>query len=626
MRVSDYLLCIYPIVIMGILLFRAQSTGKGKFREEFWGRSDAKALQSAATLFIILHHLVQSVTDYGALDKGPVTVFAFAGILFTAVFFFFSGYGLVTSLYTKPDYLDGFLRKRVMSVLIPFLLTNIIYTFTVGVDSERIGDALDVFTSVLGITLINTNAWFIVEILILYFAFYLSFKQIKNEKNSFAIMGLVVVGMVMVSLLLGHDQTRVNGHWFQGEWWYNTTVLFFIGMLTAKYKSRVAGFMKKNDKWLFPVSLAAFLAFLLLSIAVAELGGYYQEWEGHAGYAEKAVSLIAQLPVCIVFVVILLLVNMKFRFGNRVLLFLEGISLELYLVHDLFKIMLSTVFTFPDVLFFLLVYVCSVLLAFGLSKIHHLLFECWITYKGTTNYSILMDEARVRAFALQRKVRIVYTLYAFCVLMTVILTIIKGYRNYIWPVQNYKEEVEILPTVQIGSQILFGAYEMDNFNSGKERISWRVIDVQEGRALLVSQQGLAGCYYHAHHTDTSWNSSTIRELLNEEFYEEAFCRQERELIVQNEETGDNVFLLSAEEALRYFEDDEDRLLEATQNALGGGINQNRRNDCSWWWLRDTGGDAKKAAVVTMFGEIDLIGEHVNAASGGVRPAVWVDIR
>ncbi|MDE6625802.1 MAG: acyltransferase [Lachnospiraceae bacterium] len=626
MGVSCYLLCIYPITLMGILLFHAQASGKGLFREEFWTRDDSKAIQSVATMFIILHHLTQSITDYGAVDKGPITIFALVGILFTAVFFFFSGYGLVISLHTKPDYLDGFIKKRIMSILIPFMLTNIIYTFTIGVDSERIGDALDVFTSILGITLINTNAWFIVEILILYLAFYLSFKHIKKENTSFGVMAIVVVFMVIASLLLGHDNTRVNGHWFQGEWWYNTTVMFFIGMLVARYKNQVASFLKKNYKWLFPVSLIAFLILLMLSIAVVELVGYYQEWEGHAGYAQKAVSLMSQLPVCIIFILILLLISMKFRFGNGVLLFLEKISLELYLVHDIFRMYFSAVFSFPDVVFFILVFVCSILLAFGLSKIHQLLFERWIAYTEITNYAILMDEARVRAFALRRNIKMIRTAYVLCILATIVLTGVKWYRNYILPVVNYNEEIEMLPNVQIGDQILFGTYETDYSESGKERISWRVVDIQDDKVLLVSQQGLTGYYYHANHIDTNWYNSTIRRMLNKEFYEEAFCKQERELIVQNEELGDKVFLLSVEEALRYFEDDEDRLLEATPNAFIEGINQNSRNLCSWWWLRDTGDEANKAAVVTMFGEIDQSGEYVNIVSGGVRPAVWVDIQ
>ncbi|MDE5863619.1 MAG: hypothetical protein K2H34_04655, partial [Lachnospiraceae bacterium] len=218
------------------------------------------------------------------------------------------------------------------------------------------------------------------------------------------------------------------------------------------------------------------------------------------------------------------------------------------------------------------------------------------------------------------------TAYVLCILATIVLRGVKWYRNYILPVVNYNEEIEILPNVQIGDQILFGTYETDYSESGKERISWRVVDIQDDKVLLVSQQGLTGYYYHANHIDTNWYNSTIRRMLNKEFYEEAFCKQERELIVQNEELGDKVFLLSVEEALRYFEDDEDRLLEATPNAFIEGINQNSRNLCSWWWLRDTGDEANKAAVVTMFGEIDQSGEYVNIVSGGVRPAVWVDIQ
>lgn len=56
------------------------------------------------------------------------------GILFTSIFFFFSGYGLITSYLNKENYLDSFLIRRIPAVLFPFLITNIIYAYyeTVG--------------------------------------------------------------------------------------------------------------------------------------------------------------------------------------------------------------------------------------------------------------------------------------------------------------------------------------------------------------------------------------------------------------------------------------------------------------------------------------------------------------
>ena len=49
------------------------------------------------------------------------------GYLFVSVFFFCSGLGLYKSFRTKPDYLKGFFRRRVLPIVIAFYLSEWIY-------------------------------------------------------------------------------------------------------------------------------------------------------------------------------------------------------------------------------------------------------------------------------------------------------------------------------------------------------------------------------------------------------------------------------------------------------------------------------------------------------------------
>ena len=167
------LLTVFPILLFFILFFKCKILKKNEFNEDAFGINDAKALQVFAAFGILIHHLSGASTNYGDVFKGPITVMSFVGILFTSIFFFFSGFGLIRSYESKKNYLDGFVRSKFMAVFVPFMITNLLYVL-IGLSQGRITDALSFFTSVFGITLINTNAWFIVEILILYIAFYLS--------------------------------------------------------------------------------------------------------------------------------------------------------------------------------------------------------------------------------------------------------------------------------------------------------------------------------------------------------------------------------------------------------------------------------------------------------------------
>lgn len=84
-------------------------------------------------------------------------------------------------------------------------------------------------------------------------------------------------------------------------------------------------------------------------------------------------------------------------------------------------------------------------------------------------------------------------------------------------------------------------------------------------------------------------------------------------------TRDKVFLLSINEAEKYFSSDEARMCEQAMDertiASGKGI---------WWRLRSPGKGSNYAAVVHGDGSIGYDGLHVKN-SVDVRPAVWIEL-
>ena len=159
-------------------------------------------------------------------------------------------------------------------------------------------------------------------------------------------------------------------------------------------------------------------------------------------------------------------------------------------------------------------------------------------------------------------------------------------------------------TVKVGDKIEFGNY--------KGYTTWRVLDVQGSEALIITDDVVDSYIF-----DTSYNvwdnkDCTIRLWLNSTFINEAFTDEEHSKIVNK--LGDEVFLLSIEEAYRYFKDDKDRCL-STGNNLG-------------WWLRSRGAYVDHAAVIDTSGlypgSIDDEGGLV-FVERGVRPAVWIKL-
>ena len=292
----------------------------------------SKAIQGLTAVCIIVHHLSQELAE----RAGAIGFFQGLGVLFVGIFFFFSGYGLYTSLKTKDNYLKGFLKKRFVTILVPFYVCNLIFVAASCICGEKY-KPLQLLYVISGWSLINMHMWYIVEIAILYIAFFLIYRLIKNRTAATVVMSLFVIAMIVGSLMLCHGEDMSCSYWFQGEWWYNASFLFVIGIIFSKHAEGLRKIARKGYYFLLLV-FAALTA--VLGLQTNYLLVKYSYWSEIPGqdpkYLDKFHCLAFQLPWIFCFVCFLLLIMMKVRFGNPVLKFLGTISLELYLIHNLF--------------------------------------------------------------------------------------------------------------------------------------------------------------------------------------------------------------------------------------------------------------------------------------------------
>lgn len=173
-------------------------------------------------------------------------------------------------------------------------------------------------------------------------------------------------------------------------------------------------------------------------------------------------------------------------------------------------------------------------------------------------------------------------------------------------------------------------------------VEWIVLAKKDGKALLISKYCLDAKEYDKNENNESvtWENSTLRQWLNSCFINEAFTDEEKALIcgthLQNTDnpkwgtnggsnTTDKVFLLSIDEATRYFASDKARMAEATDYAKEQGIYVSGKNGNSWWWLRSLGRNNSDAAYVDIGGSVRNYGSYANDGESGVRPAMWVNI-
>ena len=204
-------------------------------------------------------------------------------------------------------------------------------------------------------------------------------------------------------------------------------------------------------------------------------------------------------------------------------------------------------------------------------------------------------------------------------------------------------------TKTVGETVEFGTYEQDNdLTNGPEPIEWKVLDVQDGKALLISKYALDSQSYNNTREDVTWETCTIRTWLNEDFLNAAFSDNEKELVkktaVDNGDnqgkpewlhswynrtyggnnTEDKIFLLSYAEARDYFASDEERICQPTAYAVSQGAYPTGSGVYCRWWLRSPGDYQELAAFVYSSGSLDNR-FTVDFDYLAVRPAIWISL-
>lgn len=200
-----------------------------------------------------------------------------------------------------------------------------------------------------------------------------------------------------------------------------------------------------------------------------------------------------------------------------------------------------------------------------------------------------------------------------------------------------------LKDAKTGDVVKFGKYEQDgNTENGTEDIEWTVVSKKDGRVMLVSKYCLECKPYNVDAeggvpNNTSWETSTLRAWLNDEFLKTAFNEEEQKAIptvkVQNygNDTEDKIFLLSIAEAKSadfIMETAEKRACDVTEYAKShGAVTSTDSNGIRTgsWWLRSPGVDSSTAAIIHFNGSILESGRAVSASDRGIRPAVWVSV-
>lgn len=229
--------------------------------------------------------------------------------------------------------------------------------------------------------------------------------------------------------------------------------------------------------------------------------------------------------------------------------------------------------------------------------------------------------------------------------------------------------------VQAGDYLVFGHYDQDNNKRNPpEPVEWQVLDVKDGKAMIISRHGLEVCQYDRLFYYPTWEKSQVRRWLNSTFLNKIFTAEEQACVeithlvtLDNSlwvdyrkatgrdyeevndvcETDDMLFLLSTEEVLQLcglstIQEQLDsaeakEMMKATPTrhaeyagafVYHGSVDEFKLDGvgCCWWMLRSPGHLRNHLAYVGTGGNLNsYFYTDVHRLDVCIRPVCWVNL-
>ena len=210
------------------------------------------------------------------------------------IFFAMSGFGLVISYLKNKQYINGFLKKSLTKLFVPYLIALVLYVlyrWAEGIDQVELFRSEGLYSFV-------PTSWYIWVLSYFYVFFYVTFKYIKSSN---LIKVLTLCALVMAYVIIAP-------HIGISPWRYLRCPAFCVGAFCALYDEIIRAYFKR---WHVLLALGLLCIFFM---------------QPHLRYLDPLCSAAT------IFLVMYLLPPLK---EFRIVRFLSSISLEMFIIQFL---------------------------------------------------------------------------------------------------------------------------------------------------------------------------------------------------------------------------------------------------------------------------------------------------
>lgn len=288
-----------------------------RYNSDYLSRDTTTCVKGIFAIIILFQHFRQYITppdlefswfvwQSGSLYCKLLDIF---GQLMVVMFLFYSGYGIGVAYKKKGDtYQKGFLKKRIGRVLLHFDIAVFLFML-LALYLERDYTIAKYLLSFTGWESIGNSNWFIFDIIVLYFIAYIGMK-IRGERGWNEKKFIILQWVISIIFMIFMYKAKAGK-----IWWCDTILTFPLGMTWSIYKKRIETRLK-NNKIYWGVFAIVSVIFIALRMAL--------NYNGNIA-----------IPLAIVFAVLFVMLTMKVKIGNKMLLFLGINAFSIYILQRL---------------------------------------------------------------------------------------------------------------------------------------------------------------------------------------------------------------------------------------------------------------------------------------------------
>lgn len=273
--VGDCNMFIFILILLLIMFSTAKMEGENAFVKDYLSPAKTAPIKGIFVLLIFLSHSRQMFELSGPLDEMYRAMQNHLGQMVVAMFLFYSGFGMMEQINRRGyEYVRSIPLKRLPKLLINFDLAVLLFLCLKLALREKV-QISTILLSLIGWKSLGNSNWYIFVILVLYVFMYISFLPVRwSEKTGVKILGataLTALSAVLVKLLI---------HAGQSHWWYDTLLLFSLGVWHSLVHKPLERIIMRNDLTYYSVLACALIAYLYCYRIHDEGVWHYYLWAG----------------------------------------------------------------------------------------------------------------------------------------------------------------------------------------------------------------------------------------------------------------------------------------------------------------------------------------------------------